>query len=378
MITLRENSTTGAVTELTAPQLAFLRSCPLVSVRAAGSGYRLVPRPRQVGAVHAHGLDVVVSPKVSIPRLLFMIGYANNPRFLPENVEGVSASGLWAIVAETLCRNAERALAGGVLQGYTTTSSASTVLRGRIRVGDQITRRPGRSLPVEITHDEYTVDIPENRTLRAAIRRMRTVPRLSPLLLARLRHLDNRLPDVSPVVSPWRPNRLNARYQPALRIADLVLDTMSFEVGASGLSIASFVVNMDRVFEAFVTTALREAWSSFPGRTVDQFRTSLDEDGSLAMRPDVVHLVDGRPRFVVDAKYKLESPNTDHYQVLAYCTALQVTSAWLVYASGTGSVRRRRVRNSPITITEYPLRLDVPPADLLAQISDLAHSAWAS
>jgi 5-methylcytosine-specific restriction enzyme subunit McrC len=42
---------------------------------------------------------------------------------------------------------------------------------------------------------------------------------------------------------------------------------------------------------------------------------------------------------VADAKYKLEYsagryPNADHYQMLAYCTALEVPIAWLVYAQG--------------------------------------------
>ncbi len=52
-------------------------------------------------------------------------------------------------------------------------------------------------------------------------------------------------------------------------------------------------------------------------------------------------------------KYKLESdsggyPNADHYQMLAYCTALQVPVAWLVYASGSRRAVTRHVRHSPV------------------------------
>nr|WP_225953569.1 McrC family protein [Kibdelosporangium phytohabitans] len=344
----------------------------------------MVPKSKRVGAVHAHGLDVVVKPKMKIQRLLFMLGYAVNPGFRPENVEGVEADELWAIVAETLCRNAERALARGVLLGYTTEHATSAVVRGRIRIGDQITKRPGRLTPMEITHDEYTVDITENRLLRTAVRRMLKVPRVEADIRRRLQHVDNKLAGSSPLapralIPPWRPTRLNAPYQPALRIADLVLRTLSFEVGCNGLSIASFVVNMEQVFEDFVTTALTEAWSTGPGRTHRQFPARLD--GVVPMKIDAVHLVDETPRFVVDAKYKLESksgryPATDLYQVLAYCTALRVDRAWLVYASGTAGVVPRRISNSPVTITEYPLDLDVPPSDLLAQLDRLARSAW--
>ncbi|WP_433260579.1 McrC family protein [Actinosynnema sp. CS-041913] len=386
MIVLDENTRTGKTVSLTVAQVAYLRGCGLVDVRSAGAAFTLVPRAKRVGAVHAYGLDVVVTPKVSIPRLLFMLGYAMNPGFRPENVEGAEADGLWAVVAETLCRNVERALTRGVLLGYTTEHTTSTVIRGRVRVGDQITRRPGRMMPMEITHDEFTVDIPENRLLRAAVSRMLTVPRVDAAIRTRLHHLLNRFTGVSPLAQGtplprWRPHRLNAPYHPALRIAELVLDTLSFEVGDDGLSIASFVVNMEKVFEDFVTAALTEAWSSGPGRTERQFPAKLDAGGAISMNIDVVHLVDGAPRFIVDAKYKLESksgryPNTDLYQVLAYCTALSVDRAWLVYAGDTAGVTPHQVLNSPVTVTQYALDLGVPPQDLIAQVERLARSAW--
>ncbi|HEX6341050.1 McrC family protein [Umezawaea sp.] len=387
MIVLPENSGTGKTVPLTPAQVVYLKGCGLVDVRPSGADFTLIPRSKRVGAVHAHGLDVVVTPKVTVPRLLFLLGYALNPGFRPENVEGVEADGLWAVVAETLCRTVERALASGVLLGYTSQDVTSTVIRGRIRVGDQLARRPGRAVPVEITHDEYTVDTPENRVLRAAVGRMLAVPRVDEGIRTRLRHLRNRLTGVSPLAAgaplpQWRPNRLNTAYHPALRIADLVLRTLSFEVGEDGLSIAAFVVNMEKVFEDFVTTALTEAWSSGPGRTEGQYPVKLDTGGAISMNVDVVHLVDDVPRFVVDAKYKLESasgryPTTDLYQVLAYCTALRVDRAWLVYASGTTGATPRRIHNSPITITEYPLDLDVSPEELIAQVERLARSAWA-
>ena len=83
---------------------------------------------------------------------------------------------------------------------------------------------------------------------------------------------------------------------------------------------------------------------------------------------------------MVDAKYKAADPrgsypNADHYQMLAYCTALEVPTAWLVYAGG-GHPRRRRIVNTDITVVEYPLDLSANPRELLAQIDLLAVSAW--
>ena len=84
------------------------------------------------------------------------------------------------------------------------------------------------------------------------------------------------------------------------------------------------------------------------------------------MAVDLVHLdLHGRPDVVIDAKYKLASrtgeyANADHYQMLAYCTALKVPVAWLIYAGG-GLHIRRRVKNAGIEIVAAPINLRRPP-----------------
>jgi 5-methylcytosine-specific restriction enzyme subunit McrC len=158
------------------------------------------------------------------------------------------------------------------------------------------------------------------------------------------------------------------------------MKALSFELGENGLSIASFVVNMEKVFEDFVTAALTEAWGSGVGRTERQFPVKLDNGGAISMNVDVVHLIDDAPRFIVDAKYKPESasgryPNTDLYQVLTYCTALRIDRAWLVYAGDAATATPHHILNSPIIITTYALDLGVPAQDLIAQIERLARSA---
>ncbi|MDQ2881444.1 MAG: McrC family protein [Actinomycetota bacterium] len=385
---LAEDDRAGIEVTLSPAVATALEASGLVHVLPVGPAvWRLVPRGR-VGAVHIDGVDVVVTPKVGITRLLFLLGYAADPGFRPEDVAGIHDDDLWPAIAETVCRHAERALGFGVLQGYVTVEAALPLVRGRIRVADQIARRPGMLVPIEVRYDEYSIDIVENRILRSAVRRMLAVPRVSAAVRSRLAHLDARLDGVTVLVSgaprpTWRPHRLNARYHAALRLAELVLRHQSFEVGPGGLRVAAFVVDMAKVFEDFVATALTEAWAPLPGHTRTQYPARLDETGGVLMRVDVVHLVDGVARIIADAKYKIESgsgryPNADHYQMLAYCTALQVPFAWLVYASGSPGPVTRRVVHTAISIVECPLDLAASPTALLAQIKMLGHEAWAA
>lgn len=384
-VVLDELDRDGRLVVLADAQASALRATGLVEVRPEWGRWRLLPT--KVGAVRVDDLQVQVMPKgkVGLDRLLFLLGYAKDPGFLPHEVWAEKEPDLWAALAESLARFGERATGAGVLQGYRTVNDALRTVRGRIRIGDQIARRPGFLVPVEVTYDEFTADIAENQILRTAIRRMLAVPRLDRAAEARLAHLDGRLAEVSVLrhgapLPAWRPSRLNERYHPALRLAEILLANASAEAGAGDVQVAAFVVDMAKVYEDFVGTALTEALRRYPGTTRLQYPERLDEDGAISMAVDIVHSVGGAPRLVFDAKYKAASasgayPNADHYQMLAYCTALSVGTGWLVYA-GAGRPRVRRIRNTDVDVVEYPLDLSTAPGELLGRVDELARLVW--
>jgi 5-methylcytosine-specific restriction enzyme subunit McrC len=392
-IVLDELQSSADAVELDPEVAATLRDTGLVTVLPAHGGLWTVLPAGTVGAVQVGNLLVEVTPKqkIGLSRLLFLLGYAANPGFRPQDVAGIEDTDLFAALGESLARQGLRALERGALNGYIHVEDALRTVRGRIRVGDQMTRRPGMLLPLEVAYDDFTVDIAENRILRAAIRLMMQVPRLSDDVRWKLAHLDSKLDGVSELrfgaaLPPWTESRLNERYVPALRLAEIILRNMSAEAGIGSHSVASFVVNMAKVFEDFVTTSLREALDGYPGETSGQYETFLDESevgqsgNRVRMSVDVVHSVRSVPAMVFDAKYKAASaadgyPNADYYQMLAYCTALTVPTAWLIYA-GPGLARTRRVSNSSVSIVEFPLDISQAPTALMARVDALAEAAY--
>lgn len=389
-VTFDELSGTGELVDLTTAEARALVATELVEVRPEGvDQWRLLPRGR-VGAVRIGDFQVEVTPKekVALAHLLFLLGYAKDPGFRPEDVAGQTDDDLWPAMAYSLTQAISRALSRGVVQGYRTTDDALRTIRGRIRFGDQVTARPGMFVPIEVTYDEFTPDTAENRVLRAAVRRMLAVPRLGNDVRRRLLHLDARFEGVhvlragSPIPH-WTPSRLNERYQPALRISEIVLRHGAAKPGRDGLQVASFVVVMWKVFEDFVSTALKEALASVPGRTDAQLPAFLAgsgdwRSGTIPMSIDVAHTdAEGRPAVVFDAKYKVASvtgqyANADHYQMLAYCTALGVPTAWLIYAGGGAKARVRKIKNAPVEVVECPLDLSASPAAILERIGSIA------
>lgn len=112
------------------------------------------------------------------------------------------------------------------------------------------------------------------------------------------------------VVRPvWRSSRLNEHYAPALRLAEIVLDGTSVEPLRGPVAASGLLVSMPRLFEDFVTSVLGERLTARRGRVVAQDTArSLDLDGYVPLRPDLVWYDGLQPLAVVDAKYKAEKP----------------------------------------------------------------------
>ncbi|MFF5012620.1 McrC family protein [Streptomyces sp. NPDC001165] len=339
-------------------------------------------------AVGVPGTDetftVRIRPKTPVARLFFLLGYSLDPKgaWQEGEVEVAEHRDLLPALAHTVERQVDRALGQGLLQGYRVTEESALVVRGRIREAEQIRRRFGATLPVEVTYDEFTADIAENRLLRAAVERLLRLPGVPRDVRRRLLHQRGRLADVTTVVRgqplpDWRPTRLNARYHTALRLARVVLENASAEHAPGGLRIDGFLFDMNKLFEDFVTVALGEALRG-AGRTSRlQDVHHLDEAAAVRMRPDfVLYGADGAPAAVADAKYKAEKrvgfPETDLYQMLAYCTALGLREGHLVYAKGNAPHAAHRVRHAGILIHQHALDLDQQPAGLLADIASVA------
>lgn len=168
----------GTVERLDPASAAYVNGSGLANASPLGMGlYRIEPVGK-VGAVRTPTVQLEVRPKerLGLARLLFLLGYAVDQGFREDSVAAVEEADLWSALAESLAQLSDRALSRGVLQGYLNVDESLRTVKGRIRISDQISRRPGMLVPLEVSYDEFTEDIAENRILRAALERMSQVP----------------------------------------------------------------------------------------------------------------------------------------------------------------------------------------------------------
>jgi 5-methylcytosine-specific restriction enzyme subunit McrC len=340
---------------------------------------------RKVGAITVGALTVRVEPKTPISRVIWMMGYVRDPAWWSQHTAFADTdTDLVSALAEAFTVATEHATARGLISGYREVEDSGPVLRGRLRAGDQITRRFGLALPIEIRYDEYDEDVGENQLLLAATLTLLNSAVVPPRLHARLARLRRTLADVTPPTPGTEPSptrtRLNEYYHWAMQLAELITAHRSIEHRIGNVVVRGFVLDMWKVFEDFLMTTTAAAIARRGGRGVRPGARPtcyLDHGRIVTIEPDLTWYdsVD-RPVTVIDAKYKTVAagkagPNADMYQLTAYCTALGLREGHLIYAKGDAEARAIDIIGADITIYRHALDLALPPADLLTSIDAL-------
>lgn len=392
-ITLVEHETLESL-PLSLPRVRALRRfAPKLEVRPSLTGGFDLIATSWIGNLRVDGLSVTVRPKLPMPRVLFLVSYALDPDAWRETeFDYAEEERLLEAMAPGFVALCRRTLARGLRRGYRRREAALHTVRGRLRFDEQLRRRFGRFPPAEVAYDEFTADIAENRVLLAAIERLGRLRPRSPVMRRNLRRLRARFQGVTLVDYATRPlpeipfNRLNRHYQPAVRMARLVLRDSSVSQRAGAVRSSALLVDMNRVFEDFVVVALREALgltgTSFPQGARGR-RLWLDRRHRVRLEPDLSWWRTGKPVFVGDVKYKdLDRGgvrNEDLYQVLAYLDATGLRRGMLLYASRASSRETVVASDSGREVIVRGLDVTVDPEGLLAQVDDVAAEirSWA-
>ena len=247
-------------------------------------------------------------------------------------------------------------------------------VRGRLELLEDVRVNLGLHHQAICRFAELTANIPHNQVLRAVTEvllrfkyrsggiREVLAWNLAQLLEAEPAELSRR------VFAAIHYSRLNAHYEPVLRLAELIVRhvTIRHEVGA--LRAPSFLVDMNRVYQEFLTRLIAEHAPSRGLRLVPAGSIYLDEAHEVRIKPDIV-LSDGKTiRVAIDAKYKRVDPEADIYQALAYAKALNLQRVALVYpADGEVTPTSHRIRNDDVWV----LVRTVPVGSDAAGFSDL-------
>ena len=364
---------------------ALRRAVPLESiepVQGTLNEYRLRPGSH-VGAVEVGDLSVLIKPKIGIPQVLSLACYAiGRIKFQAEDFVYHEQDALPEVLVTALTHHARRAFTRGLLHGYQTEEDTLYTVRGRIRFEDQMRRRFGIPMPLEVQYDEFTGDILANQLVKAAAFRMGGVRLRSTQARRDLGWVMSTLDGVSLVEFPSTAvpavefDRLNEHYRGVVELSRLILRHGAFESSRGAVRTAGFLMDMNAIFQEFVTEALRDALGVSRQAFGEHSIHSLDCERHVHLRPDLTWREGQRCVFVGDAKYKKivhdRVPNADLYQLLAYATALGLPGGLLIYAKDEAEPRKYHVRHTDKSLEVTALDLSGTLDEVLARVAELA------
>lgn len=348
--------------------------------------YNLTP-DQHIGIVCHRDLVLEIQPKIPISSVLFLLSYACSgikwATHLPTFAPSLTLTDVLAIL---LAKEVQRATRRGLLHGYWCQDETLQSPRGRIRFEDQLRRHYGIVPPVEVRHDLFTTDIIENRVLLGALTLLSRLPLQSGDAKRELSRAQQVFGEVNPEYCRSRAvptvaiTPLNKHYETALALATIVLRSRALDVGTGAARASSFLVDMNKAFEAFLRRALRDELAGTGKRLPERYQPLyLDEKGRIPLRPDLCIIHGQHVVWVGDAKYKrLQADgysNADLYQLLAYTIALKLQTGTLIYAAGDGmKTVEHTVAHGGKQLRIMVLDLTAAPAKILAQIRALAQT----
>ena len=370
--------------ELTRHQAEALQATGMVDVSPAPGDRWRVTATSHVGTLVVDGVRLLIRPKIR-PENLFLLlepGLPSNA-WRQEAFDYAATSDLLPSVIAFFARTVETTLGRGVLRSYEVREEPLVALRGRLDIAGQF-RRAGVLTPVACTYDDFTEDILENRVLRAAIRRALRVPAVAAVdrqrLMRQLIALDAvaDVPMAPDIVGSIHMTRLNRHYEPALRLARLVLANLTLADAAGSTTASSFTVDMNDLFQRFVTERLR-SYLRGSHDVLAEPKVHLGIGGQVPMMPDLVFKrTGGEVTYVGDLKYKLAAgahgTSSDYYQLLAYTTAMDLPEGVLIYCRRQGDVGERTVvvKNAGKRLVVRSIDLTGPPESVEHELTDLA------
>jgi len=358
------------------PVLAELNTDEAAALQDAGAGLdvRVTRSPgryelrasNKVGTVVLPGRTVRILPKVPVDRLVHLLGFSTDLLEFGGHTQAEEANDVVTAMKVLYAEALTRALSRGLLRSYRDDEQDLSTVRGRVDTKALYLRRFGQMPPVRCRFQEYDVDTEVNRRLLAAAYILSRAGARSDRGSALLGRLCSRFEGVSwsryhpETLEPVKRTRLMEQYEPALSMAEAVLRNASLELPAGTTGAVAFIVDMNRVYERFAAQALREA----AGVSERQWDTQagglfIDERRRLPMIPDLlVRGTDGVPLLVLDTKYKVveRAPPGDIHQVIAYCSALGIEEAVLLYASCQDETHV--VRHSGVRVHQWQLAID--------------------
>lgn len=271
-------------------------------------------------------------------RLFYMLSFLKSEKafhYDPHTIIDIEkGSNFFDIVGRLFLNKLNELIKIGLLRKYVRTNENLRFLKGKLLIKNQIRKNLVDKSRFSCEYEDLTFDNLENRIILSALSSLISLIRFNEKVRNELKKFETIFKDcitykkINPQECNFvKFNRINQHYVDIIKLSKLILEARFIRSVHEGESRGfNFIVDMNKVFEDFITEIIEEVISEdFSGYIVEKqqkFR-SLVKERKLITKPDVLikNENDCYP-LIIDTKYKSKSSNSDFYQIIAYSLAL--------------------------------------------------------
>jgi 5-methylcytosine-specific restriction enzyme subunit McrC len=369
---LRERVTTEC--PLSSADVAFLRAEHRPHVKltpTARHGRYLLTPTGHIGTIIAPDCRLVIQPKIPIRNLFILLDPAVATYGIEDRRRPVPGTAALDFLAGQLSRLLDERAAAGLHRAYIERAAQGSYVQGRIDLPAQL-REPGfRKDRIHSRYDDFSADVPCNQIPKATAELVVRSPLVGELSRQALQRSLQALGGItaarlgSDSFAEAELSARNADYQPLLDLCRLLVQALSPGTADGDTCCPAFLLNMDRVFERYVTRIVTMSFSDsgFAVEAQQLYSANRPTAGQpdILLRPDMVVRNEGECILIVDAKWKACKGTPwiaeDLHQAMAYGAALGVRRVALVYPGRHDRCWHYPLARTTQTVELYKLRV---------------------
>lgn len=223
-----------------------------------------------------------------------------------------------------------------------------THIKGKLHYRKQAEKLPSQLHTFSCIYDEFSIDNPLNRLIKATLRKISEVCKKEDnkkraFHFCSLMHEIKDIQITASYFSKLHFNRLNEKFKEIVEFCYLILFGSTYSIEQGQYQYYALVFDMNLVFEKYVTKLLRNSLDEFAFDYQNNIYLASDHETSFhyvrnkkRLIPDIIVRKGNKSLGIIDTKYKLDLSNgyishSDTYQMMAYCVANESDKAILLY-----------------------------------------------
>jgi len=323
----------------------FLQEKRILTIRQLRNGLE-ISSSSNIGVAQFSNFSVKVLPKFSLnpKNLPKLIGYAfdfddivipeSEISFEPEEEQLID------ILIAFFVRKCQKLIKQGLLKTYNTHNEDVNFLRGKLLLKQQISHQIRHRPVFACEFDELEYNNLENQILLFTLlqsywlTKSDSLRRDSRILIRQFSNLVDKKQLTLDTFEKINYNRLNKHYQKLHNLCKLIMS-------AAGISdfyqerknvVSSFFVDMNIVFEKFVSRLFREYY--IPEYIIEEQKGkkvwTSDVEASTSIRTDILLSHTSGKKIIIDTKYKRKLSREDPFQIYLYVNEYKLKEGYAI------------------------------------------------